>query len=104
MDTNPFPVTDAALDAPLLRGLLDDWTRLRAAADRGPSFVSRVRELARRVVTQRARLFDRNARLQVEQPGSAEIEANQTAIKCATTMLSEMTGAIGHASMPDQER
>ena len=84
-----------------------DWRDLIDAKARGlaaSAFAEAVRDLAARIVAHRATLFDANATLQAEHDASArgvsaQLEANQDAIKFCTVMLGEMRAALGLTSI-----
>lgn len=94
-----------------LAGLHGEWTSLLRARDAALSpvaFAEAARDLARRVVEHRAELFAVDAALQVEQdvtrkPWSDQLAANEDAVKFCTTMLNEMTAALGMTSLPKRE-
>jgi hypothetical protein len=101
------PSLDASLDSPTLHALLREWDGLRTApATDDPAFVQSVKTLAKRVVAHRAQLFATNARLLADAPRDddpatlEQTESNQLAIKACTNMLTEMTAALGRASIP----
>jgi hypothetical protein len=88
--------------------LVQRWTALRTTA-RGfaePAVRGEVRALAGRLVAARAELFQRIASLQADAPSDDDsaigllIEGHQCVVKACTTVLSEMTAALGHASIP----
>lgn len=83
------------------RDLLDAKARALSAS----AFEEAVGYLAARIVEHRASLFAMNAAMQAErdasEPGvSAQLEANQDAIKFCTVMLGEMRAALGLTSIP----
>ena len=91
----------------LLVELHGDWRDLLDAKARALSsrdFEEAVRFLAARVVEHRGTLFAVNASLQAEHDArdravSAQLEANQDAIKFCTVMLGEMRAALGLTSI-----
>ena len=84
-----------------------DWRDLldaKARALSSSAFEEAVRDLAARIVEHRATLFDTNATLQAEHDASdrgvsAQLDANQDAIKFCTVMLGEMRAALGLTSI-----
>ena len=91
----------------LLVALHGDWRDLldaRARALPSSAFEEAVGDLAARIVEHRSALFDANATLQAEHDASdrgvsAQLEANQDAIKFCTVMLGEMRAALGLTSI-----
>ncbi len=95
-------------DSDRLAELHGDWRDLQDARARVPGtgdFDDAMRDLARRIVEHRAKLFAVNAALQAEPDASdpdarTRLDANDDAIKFCTVMLGELSAALGTTSLP----
>lgn len=99
-------------DSARLAELHGEWRDLQDARARVPGahdFDDAMRDLARRIVEHRAKLFAVNAALQTESDArepeaSARLDANDDAIKFCTVMLGELSAALGTTSLPVTDR
>lgn len=99
-------------DSERLAELHGDWRDLRDARARVPAtrdYDDAMRDLARRIVEHRSKLFAVNAALQTEgdardPEAGARLDANDDAIKFCTVMLGELSAALGTTSLPVTDR